>query len=402
MRILSLSMIGMCLSVLSAFSQTAQDTSKYKSKKLQLEEINFVSGYYRQDGNNSAVTGGIGTEKLTDFTNTIELKMLKYDQKQRKNQFRIELGIDHYTSASSDKIDPKTISSASMDDTRIYPSFSWNRENENKGTSFGLSASYSREADYISYGTGLSFSKTSRDKNREFDVSFQAYFDKWKIIYPAELKPANYGTGAKNDSRPVDESPRTSFTASLSYSQVINKKLQISFLSDPTYQQGLLATRFHRVYFSDRSLRSENLPDKKFKLPLGIRSNYFFGDHIILRSLYRFYIDDWGMKAHTIEMETPVKLSSFFSLSPFYRFHTQSAVEYFAPFLENDPDQTFYSSDHDLSSLNSHFYGMGISLSPPKGVLGARFWNLLEIRYGRYNRSTGLQSDILSLHLKFK
>lgn len=402
MRILFLSVLGMYISILGAFSQTAKDTTQYKSKKLQLEEIDFVSGYYRQDGNNSAVTGGIGTEKLTDFTNTIELKMLTYDKKERKNQFRIELGIDHYTSASSDNIDPKTISSASMDDTRVYPSLAWSRENEKKGTSVGISASYSREADYISYGTGLHFSKTSTDKNSEFDMSLLAFFDTWKVIYPAELKPVNYGTGAKDDDRRIDKTPRNSFTASLSYSRVINKKLQISLLTDPTYQQGLLATTFHRVFFTDGSARTENLPDKKFKLPLGIRSNYFLGDHIILRSLYRFYMDDWGMKAHTIDIETPVKLSSFFSLSPFYRFHTQNAVDYFAPFAQHNSDQTYYTSDYDMSALNSHFYGMGLRISPPKGIFGAQFWNMLEIRYGHYNRSTGLQSNIISVHAKFK
>lgn len=152
MRILTLAVLGMYIGILSAFSQTNSDSSQQKSKKLQLEEIDFVSGYYRQDGNNSAVTGGVGSEKLTDFTNTIELKLLQYDNKQRKNQFKIEFGIDHYTSASSDKIDPKTISSASMDDTRMYPTLAWSRENEKKGTVIGLTASYSHEADYTSIG----------------------------------------------------------------------------------------------------------------------------------------------------------------------------------------------------------------------------------------------------------
>ena len=32
--------------------------------KLKVDEVNLVSSYYKQDGNNSAVTGGIGTEKL--------------------------------------------------------------------------------------------------------------------------------------------------------------------------------------------------------------------------------------------------------------------------------------------------------------------------------------------------
>src|SRR5438067_7865074 len=113
--------IGMYLSMV-VFSQTkpAED-SLYKSKKLKVDEVNFVSGYYVQDGNNSAVTGGIGTEKLTDFANTLELKLVRNDKHGRLHNGSIELGIDNYTSASSDKIDPATVSSASSSDTRIYP-----------------------------------------------------------------------------------------------------------------------------------------------------------------------------------------------------------------------------------------------------------------------------------------
>ena len=186
MRKLSLAVIGMYIGILSAFSQnkTGQDSLIYKPRKLQLDEVNFVSGYYHQNGNNSAVTGGVGSEKLTDFANTIELKMSKYDSKQRKHILGVEVGVDHYTSASSDKIDPRTVSSASMSDARFYPSASWNIQNENKGTNFGLSASFSSEYDYKSKGAGINFTKTSKNKNSEFTAKLQAFFDTWKVIYP--------------------------------------------------------------------------------------------------------------------------------------------------------------------------------------------------------------------------
>src|SRR5688500_18974142 len=131
MKKLSLTVIGMYVSMLAAFSQNTADTA-YKSKKLKLEEIDFVSGYYNQDGNHSAVTGGIGTEKLTDFANTIELKFSRYDLRERKKTLSFELGIDHYSSASSDKIDPATITSASYSDNRVYPTIGWNVSDEKK------------------------------------------------------------------------------------------------------------------------------------------------------------------------------------------------------------------------------------------------------------------------------
>jgi hypothetical protein len=120
------------MGVLSSFAQirpktAVADTSNYQSRKLKIEEVNFVSSYYSQDGNNSAVTGGIGTEKLTDIANTFDLQLSKINKYGNKNTFAFELGIDHYTSASSDKIDPNTISSASSADTRIYPSLNWTK-----------------------------------------------------------------------------------------------------------------------------------------------------------------------------------------------------------------------------------------------------------------------------------
>jgi hypothetical protein len=402
MKKLSLAAIGMYLSILSAFSQTAnvQDTTLYKARKLKLDEVNFVSGYYHQNGNNSAVTGGIGTEKLTDFANTIDLKMSKYDGKQRKHILGVELGVDHYTSASSDKIDPRTVSSASMSDTRIYPSVSWNIQNEKKGTNFGVNASYSSEYDYQSRGAGINFTKTSKDNNGEFSAKLQAFFDTWKVIYPYELKPAGYASGDHHDPGKTDYDPRNSYNASFSYSRVINQRLQLMFLFDPTNQKGLLATKYQRVYFKDGSERAETLPDQRFKIPLGVRANYFLGDNLILRSFYRYYQDNWGLKAHTIELETAIKLTPFVSLSPFYRFYAQTAADYFAAYGAHSPAENFYTSDYDLSKFTSNYFGAGIRLAPPKGVLGIQSWKSLEVRYGHYNRSNGLQSDALTLHIR--
>ncbi len=392
MRKLSLTVIGMYLGMLAAISQSTSDSS-YKNKKLSLEEVNFVSGYYNQDGNHSAVTGGVGTEKLSDFANTIDLKLSKYDQRFRKHTYSFELGIDHYTSASSDKIDPHTISSASYSDTRIYPSLGWSVKNDQKGTTFGITGSFSAEYDYTSLGLGANFTKTSKDNNRELTAKAQAYFDTWHVIYPIELR---------SSSDEGSSSPRNSFSTSLIYSQVINQQLQLSLIAEPVYQNGLLATKYQRVYFTDGSVRSETLPDQRFKLPFGIRANYFLGDRFIVRSFYRYYMDDWGVKAHTIDLETPVKITPSFSVSPFYRYYAQTAADYFTPFGVHKTTDDYYTSDYDLSKFNSQFFGAGIRLVPANGVLGIEKLKSLELRGGHYTRSEGLSANTISLHLTFK
>ena len=395
MKKICLCVVGIYLNLLAAFSQTApqQDSTAYYHRKLKIEEMNLVSSYYQQNGNNSAITGGIGTEKLTDFANSFDLKLSKYDKHFRKHIFNLDLGVDSYTSASSDKVDPGTISSASAADIRFYPSLTWSMENEKKRTSIGASASSSFEYDYQSFGLGVNFAKKSKDNNLEVSVKLQTYLDQVTIIKPIELR---------NGSDDGGRSPRNTYNGSFSISQIINKRLQVLLLADVAYQKGYLGLPFHRVYFNDNSLRVENLPNTRLKIPIGLRLNYFLGGKIVLRSLYRFYKDDWGLTAHTADLEATYKITPFFSISPFYRFYTQSSIDYFAPYKMHNIQKTFYTSNYDLSKFNSGFFGAGFRFTPPDGVFGIKHWNMIELRYGHYNRSTVLAANIISLNLKFK
>jgi hypothetical protein len=375
------------------FNAKAQEnTNNEQPKKLTFDEANLVSSYYKQDGNNSAVTGGTGTEKLTDISNTIDVTMVKYDKKDRKNKFGFSVGIDHYTSASSDMIDLKANSSASRSDNRIYPALSWSRENESKGTTLMAGVSTSFEYDYQSYGANIGFSKKTANRMGEFTAKFQAYLDQVKLIAPIELRTNDgYGTSGRN-----------TFALSLAYSQIINQNFQIEILGDAVQQTGYLSLPFHRVYFNDNSVHQEALPDKRFKIPIGLRANYFLGDKVILRAYYRYYTDDWGLKSNTFSLETPVKISPFISVSPFYRYYSQTATKYFAPYQQHTAFDDFYTSNYDLSKFDSHFYGAGIRISPKNGLFGVERLNMLEIRYGHYTKSVGMKSDIISLNVRFR
>lgn len=445
MRKISLSALGFYLSIVNSFAQvkSVEKDTAYKSRTLKLEEVNLVSSYYKQDGNHSAVTGGIGTEKLIDLANTIDLKFTRWTSNKNQHSIGVELGLDSYSSASSDKIDPSTsstgtgqtgpggrpprgghgstsgassssgsslsslvsvgsISSASGYDKRFYPSVNWAVSNKDNGVTIGANASYSTEYDYESIGGGLNFTKISKDKSRELGVKASAFFDTWKVIYPIELRPAGYGTGSEHDNGMVDYAPRNSFSVAFSLAQIVNRRLQVSAVVEPSFQKGLLATKYQRVYFTDGSAQAETLPDQRWKLPIGLRASYFAGDRVILRGGYRFYTDQWGLTAHTANIETAIKLSPFCSISPFYRLYSQSAAKYFAAYKEHAATDTYYTSDYDLSKLTSQTFGAGIRFVPEFGVLGIKHFYMLELRYAHFSRSTDLVSNIVSVNMKFK
>lgn len=421
MKKVCLTVIGLYLLLLNAFSQavkkdSAIDASKeittdYIDKPLQLEETNIVSSYYHQDGNHSAVTGGIGTEKVTDLSNGLELKFAGSDMEGHKYTLTTGLGIDHHTSASSAYVNKTGASKTGG--SRVYPSINYSVENK-KGTTLGFGAYYSGEYNYHSFALDVDYSHKI-GKGGELSTKVSGYFDRVKLIYPSELIPATTttvttvvtsasggGYGGGDDYKvTIPSSPRYTYTGSLVYSQIINKNLQAALLMDVVGQNGYLSLPFHRVYFTDATVHTENLPINRFKLPIGFRLNYFLGDNIIFRSYYRYFTDDWGIKSHTASLEIPVKLTPFFSVSPFYRYYTQTAAQYFAPYMSHTASDTYYTSNYAYSAFNSSYYGVGIHLAPPGGVFKSQL-SSLEIRFGHYTQTTELNSNVISFNFQFK
>jgi hypothetical protein len=403
MKRICLSVVGLFILFVHAFAQQApKDTSTYKTRKLRVEEIDLVSSYYVQNGDHSAIRGGIGSEHVTDLANGLEIKLVGYDAKERKNTLTPGIGIDHHTAASQAWIS-QTGASKRTDGLRLYPSLDWTRENEQKGSSIGAGLYYSNEFNYHSFGFNLNGSQKTKTGG-EFTAKLSAYLDRVTMILPSEFEPPGaYRIGRNGELRHPDygSSGRQTYTASFSFSQVINTRLQGSLLLDIVDQQGYLGLPFHRVYFRDGVDSIEKLPSNRFKLPLGLRVNYFWGDYVVLRGYYRYYADSWGVRSHTVSLETSVKLTPFFSVTPFYRYYTQTAANYFAPYATHVETDNYYTSNYALAKFQSSYFGAGIRLAPPKGIFD-KHWSVLEIRYGHYTQTTDLISDVISLNLQFR
>jgi len=396
------------------------DTTAYEARPLYIDEVNLVSSYYSQTGNHSAITGGLGTQTVSDISNGLELKLAWANNGYSKNSLNIGLGMDHHTSASSAYV--TTTGKGKQDGSRLYPSLDWTLENTKSGTSFGLGSYYSGEYNYKSLGFDMHFAQKTRDKNGEFSVKAQAYLDNVVLIYPSEFiavvapapAGATYITTASGNrvlstngsshggSTSLPTTPRNTYTGSFSYSQIINSRLQLALLADVVQQNGYLGLPYHRVYLSNGKDTLENLPSSRFKLPLGIRANYFLGDNVILRSYYRYYMDDWNTKSSTANLEISYKISPFFSISPFYRYYTQTAAKYFAAYGVHTIKETYYTSNYEYAAFNASFFGAGLRIAPPKGVGGWQSLHEIEFRYGHYTQTTDLASDVFSVSLGFK
>jgi hypothetical protein len=389
------------LSLLLSFTLVAQEQPEPQSKIGEVE-VDILSSYYEQDGDHGALLGGIGSQMLTDKTAGIQVNV----PIDTVNVLNMSMNWDLYTSASSNQID-EVVTGASSRDYRSYGNISYTRLLK-MGNSISLGGGFSNEFDVKSKSVNLGYSYETENRNTSIDLHAKAYFDNWKLIFPSELR-------YYSDTFNLPDT-RSTYSAAISLSQVINKKLQGLIIYEFTSQKGLLSTPFHRVYFNDgvdvftRTEKIEKLPETRVKHAIGARISWYLNDYLISRFFYRYYFDSYKITSHTASIELPVKLTRFFSVYPFYRYYSQTGYEFFKPYGEHDITQEFYTSDYDLSSFYSQKVGVGLRLSPPFGIFSFRNKILFnrtqafkgfELRYGKYLRSDGLNAYFVSGDLTF-
>lgn len=371
--------------VSATYAQDEQNLETKSDAEPKGAEIDFLFNYYKQDGNNAAVTGGRGTEELNNVAPSVIFNIPLDSTKTLVTNF----GFDKYSSASTDRID-NNVSSASSSDTRVYFNASYKKKNPYRKETYTYKVGISSEFDYLSTSFGLGWAKESKNGDRELNVNGTVYLDTWTLIYPAEMR---------NGQELLANDKRQSYNFSVNLAQVLTKRLQGSLSAEYVLQTGLLSTPFHRVYFNDgidnpifKSHDIERLPDSRTKIPLGVRLNYYLNDLIVLRGYYRYYWDDFDITAHTFNIETPVKVGRFFTVYPFYRYHTQTAAKYFAPYGLHLESERYYTSDYDLSAINSYTMGIGFKYSPLYGL--ARF-------RGPFSQKTGRITQLKSIDVRF-
>ena len=419
-----------------SYSQTVQDSTKvYKKRVLETTEVDFLTSYYSQDGDNAAVSGGIGNEELTDVTGTFVVSIPLNDD----DVLTIDAGVSAYTSASSSNVGPfddgpadpfQASSGASSSDLWANLTGSYSHSSDDRNDIWSAKVSISSEYDYFSAGVGGSYTKLFNEKNTELSVNANVYIDTWNAIYPTELRPfGENGNGLNNSlftqntitgntnynprfSEFKDEG-RNSYSLGFGFSQILHKNVQGSLALDFVQQQGLLSTPFQRVYFSDvadsfidnfqLADAVERLPDSRFKVAVGGRLNWYLNETFTVRTFYRYYFDDWGISSHTASIEVPIKITDKFTLYPSYRFYNQTAADYFRPYESALSTDDFYTSDYDLSEYSANQIGFGVSYTDI--FAKAHIWKLglksIDLKFYQYDRDTSFSSSIITAGFKF-
>ena len=210
--------------------------TSFKKRVLESTEVDFSASYYKQDGSKSSVSGGIGSEKLTDVASNIAVAMPLNDD----DVLTVDVGISAYTSASSSNINPfnasgasgntnnsgasggdddydergktkatsatgpygspwQASSGASKSDQLISAMANYSHSSDSRNFIWSSDVSFSNEFDYTSVGFGGGIAVLLNEKNTEIDLKANVYLDQWRPIYPTELHEySKYGANFLN------------------------------------------------------------------------------------------------------------------------------------------------------------------------------------------------------------
>ena len=190
-----------------AFSQAKDSTNVvYKKRILEGVEVDYLLSYYQQKGIHSSVSGGMGSEKLSDLASNITVSIPLNDD----DVLSFDAGLSAYTSASSSNVNPFNSTGASGgggddddDDRRVVATgpygtpwqassgasaqdvlgsavINYSHSSDNRNFIWSSDIAFSNEYDYTSIGFGGGISKLFNNKNTELSLKASVYLDQWR------------------------------------------------------------------------------------------------------------------------------------------------------------------------------------------------------------------------------
>ena len=295
--------------------------------------------------------------------------------------------VDLWTSASESAFDTNTGASGRGLSRRREPGTMTGIQNR-IGFDFGVAQKigswkltprigFSTEFDYHSLNGGLRAEKNLLDNNLTLALGYQVFVDS---THPFDATASQFLNWKSKITHSIDAS----------VTQILTPSDLISAGYSFTNQSGFLAGTQNTVDVSGTRI-NEVLPSNRRRNAATFRYVHGWNNWLSTHLDYRFYFDNWGIMANTIE---PSLYFAFHDddglVKVFYRFHTQTASKYYQDSFRTP--KAFMTSDSDLAKF----------VANEGGVMASYTWNFKDsilksvslngsgVYYRRSNDLTGL------------
>jgi hypothetical protein len=208
-----------------------------------------------------------------------------------------------------------------------------------------LSGGVSVENDYLALNGGVGGEHHFNDNNTTLGGGASFSYDQ---IEPtdADLFPL----------RPVDET-RNASSLFASLSQTLGQQTVVQTSLSYRHARGFLSDPYKQVLVEGAPL-ADARPDTRNQVAWLTRLRHHFKKPgASLHADYRFYIDDWEITSHTLELAWYQTIWRTAQLVPSFRYYSQSQAEFYGPFFPTARADGHHSSDYRLSPYGAMTFG---------------------------------------------
>ncbi len=377
-----------CWLLASSTARADDDDDLFHLPPVRIESIRTRFTHFAQNGlgwqSQAGAPMGPGSEEAT-----VEQAQVEVVARQGRLTHRLWVPLDVITAASPDAIDgdfPKgvdTVSSASRQNeagsVELVTSYQADRRTE----AF-VRAGFHLEEMYRSWSLGTGGSRSLADDNAVVAASINQVYD-W------------FDTFLINGTR-VGHANRSSTNANLALTQLLSPTTVAHLNYGGTVQLGELGNTWNSVPLTTGVRGPEILPHLRHRHAFVGRIAQWLPWRGAIHAFYRFYVDNWGIVAHTVEAQLYQRLSPSVYVRVDYRVHVQQGVDFFT--TRAAPDGGYRTGDSDLASFVAQTWGAKLAVDLPfaQKLRDAHF----DLGVERYSRSNGLRASIVSCGVGFR
>ncbi len=251
--------------------------------------------------------------------------------------------VDIWTSASID-----IVSSASQTPvTEQRDEVNLSIDHEQGDLTFTGAYRYSVEPDYVSHGGSGGVGYDFSDNNSQLGLGVSGSSDK--------VGRAGY---------PGFEERVAALGARLSFTQVLDRDTVAQAQYELSRAEGFLASSYRYVAIGGDGdctgtaplCVPEHVPGERMRHAASLFARRSLSDAFSIGAGYRFYLDDWGLTAHTLRAELGYMPGADTVLRARYRLYLQGATDHYqARYFAVQP---YVTSDKEQSPLSSHRVGL--------------------------------------------
>src|SRR5262249_45582418 len=171
------------------------------------------------------------------------------------------------------------------------------------------------EEQFRSWNLGTGFSRAFADANTVLSASFNQVFDWFDRFSIHGVKLGHAG--------------RSSTNANLGLTQLLSPTTVAHVNYGVTVQVGELGNTWNSVPITDGMPGEELLPRLRHRRAFVGRLAQALPWQGAVKGFYRLYVDNWGLVAHTFELELLQRLTAWVYVRLNYRVHQQGGVDFF-------------------------------------------------------------------------